>query len=205
MRLVSGVYWTPRQEGSGPCADRLSNYLHLLKEIHVVFGSWIPKGVSRKSLKGVTDVSGDCDALKKLFERGVNKTDDSGIVMGDLGFSVGLWNQRSSRQSSSISITCGLYFDQPGMLNNVLFMIPEDICDGNGSGDYSKILSASVTAWNPDWGAIYDPMQLAHESISASKPISGNIAFVSNKLASDELLRDYDTVKEFSSGFLCTK
>jgi len=205
MRLVSGVYWAPRQEGSEPCADRLCGYLKELKEIHVLLGSWIPKGVSRRSLKGLRDISGDFGALKDLLDRGANKTDDAGVAMSDLGFSLGLWNQQSARQSSSISITCGLSFDQAGMLNSVLLTIPQEICDSDMSGAYSKLLSAAATAWEPDWGAIYDPMRLECESITSSKPLFSDIVFISNKLISDELFNNYDAAEEFANGLLCIK
>jgi hypothetical protein len=77
-------------------------------------------------------------------------------VIEDLGFHPCAWNGRESGSEVSLSVTCGLSCEAPGLGgNNVLLGFPEELGDLADPVKASRVLSVVASCWEPKWAGIF--------------------------------------------------
>lgn len=113
MRITVGVYWVARQESLDACAERLRRHFDLLSGLSEWTRVWYRRPNS--VLKGsVPTALATHDDLVRLLARGVNRRDDNREPIVDLGWSVRLWNGRSSGNPCQTNVRCGCYSPRIG-------------------------------------------------------------------------------------------
>lgn len=173
-----GVYWGVRKEDVDVCTRRAVSFFEQLARCDPIFSRWFRLGRSRKEALR-REVKPDQETLRRLFLKGRHYTDFGHELMAELGFSIGLWNGGSDKESVSIFIGCGGY--TPFVSNS---------CEISGlesdSPAASRLLQVStltmimecmIINWEPDWGRVNS---LAHFAITPSerKPKVGWITYL---------------------------
>jgi Immunity protein 52 len=87
-----GAYWGDRRETAFECGERLSRCLLGLGAVDPLLAAWFLKGATRST--ATVPIALGADDLASLFDRGRNRRDSDGEVIEELGFRVGLWNNR---------------------------------------------------------------------------------------------------------------
>lgn len=152
--LYLGAYWGPRRENVGQCADHLTSFLHGLRDCNETFDQWFEKGKSRKnSLASPFDFRSREETFQ-LLESGRSKRDLDQSTIDDLGFRVSLWNGRTATRSSTISISCGIYADNPHLRNSVVIDFPDDVDCLADKDQCFQVLKCVAETWQPDWAGV---------------------------------------------------
>jgi hypothetical protein len=168
--LYIGAYWGPRQESVGQCADRLIACLERLRDCDEVFSQWFEKGRSRKdALKKLMDFHTKAN-LFRILEAGRTRRDLDRAVIDDLGFHVGLWNGGAETRSASISISCGIYAENPHLRNSVVITLPEDLGGLSDKDRCVKVLKVVADTWEPDWAGVISETSRNARSFSPALP-----------------------------------
>jgi hypothetical protein len=169
-----GVYWGPRQEDAGACAQRMAHMVRLLEPMDPLFARWFK---SAKSLK---------EALKRPLESdlaGLSKYVQSQIMRNgarapipDLGFSVWLWNGEHGGDAAWLSIGCGGYFER--LFNRCVLDAPYKGPNGERvltTAFQTEMLRALATAWDPDWG---EALSTAHRRLMTKRSSDVRVGWV---------------------------
>jgi hypothetical protein len=146
-----GAYWGPRKETALECARRAERFFHMLARCDPSFAQWYRRGRGiPRDLPG-HPVRPEVKEWEQLFLRGRNRTDATGEVIEDLGFSEMVWNAKKVR--SFIEIRCGKYSPWGGP-NLCLLQPPregeirERLLRAPVLGE---VLTSMATAWDPDF------------------------------------------------------
>lgn len=147
-----GAYWGPREEPVEACARRLASFLSNLGDLHPLLATWYGTGASRRdALARRVDLS--AAALQRLLLAGQNHRDDDGTVIGDLGYSVALWNGQDSEVG--LMAHCGAWATLAGPVSNsIILELPEPQGEGLALFDRDLalgVMRATVDAWQPSW------------------------------------------------------
>jgi hypothetical protein len=146
-----GAYWGARQEDAEACARHLAALVQSLAPMDPLFASWFKGAKSLKeSLKRPLEF--ELPSLQKYVQSRVMR-DSARKPIGDLGFSISLWNGYQGGNDAWLSIYCGAYSEFTG--NSCVLKAP---FEGPGSERVltapfqAQALRAIATAWDPDWG-----------------------------------------------------
>lgn len=152
--LYIGAYWGPRQESVGQCADRLMACLERLRGCDEVFSQWFEKGKSRRNALSLPCDLQSQEKTMQLLDSGRSKRDFDRTTIEDLGFRVSLWNGQASTRSASISISCGIYNENPHLHNSVVITLPEDLGGLSDKDRCVKVLKVVADTWEPNWAGV---------------------------------------------------
>lgn len=162
-------YWSSRAESADACAGRLTRFLRSLADIHPLLASWYLKTHTR--VTAAVPVEMTPGAVLELMLRGRARRDDDGVVLGELGFRVGMWNGREAQ--IGLSVTCGAAPQVNDFGNAVVLELPEPI--DAGAELYSRdvgraIIDATIVSWDPLWAT-----WTSNELRRAQQPAPGDI------------------------------
>lgn len=174
-----GAYWGDRRETAFECGERLSRCLLGLGAVDPLLAAWFLKG-SRRSTATVPIALG-ADDLARLFDRGRNRRDSDGEVIEELGFRVGLWNNR--RPALGLSAHCGSYANQSGLLNSFVLSVPAP--DSGAEVLYqvdpaSAIFEIIVESWEPHWATWSTHEWREAQSPARREPVIGWKTYLAN-------------------------
>ena len=181
-RLKLGAYWKARRESVEQCAGRLFAFMGDLTECDKVFSHWYGLGRSRKdALKREIEVHSRHSILA-LLDKARNRNFHKEVIE-DLGFHPCVWNGGESDKEASLSVTCGLYCEAPGLGgNSVILEFPEQLGELSSQANASRVLSLTASCWEPDWAGIF-----SNEAMNARdwerKPFVDWMVYVPRKIA----------------------
>lgn len=176
--LYIGAYWGPRQESVGQCADRLMACLDRLRDCDEVFSQWFEKGKSRRDALALPIDLRSQEKTLQLLESGRSKRDLDRTTIDDLGFRVNLWNGQASTQSATISISCGIYAENPHLRNSVVLDLPEDL-GGLADKDHCvQVLKCVAETWEPDWAGVISRTSRNARSFNPALPFVDWMVYV---------------------------
>src|SRR5216684_5044053 len=180
-----GAYWLARKEHPEVCAGRLAHCLLGLRELSPLFGQWLHARPG-----GRVEIPVDSsDVLASIFAASRNKSDfPPGNPIEDLGCNVALITDHQLKLQTSVQTTCGMYRNDPAILNNCLLKFAPE-----GELSYRavswetkrKALEILIQAWDPDWAVLRS--QTLRKSLQAGRkgvvvePYFGWISFVSER------------------------
>jgi hypothetical protein len=122
-----------------------------IAEIEPSLSNWFLVAKSRQqALKSRIDT--DPETLTKLFIESVQRRDDNGAVIDELGFRLTVWNGLDYPDATNVSITCGVR--SPWVKNVCLLTLPSsrEILKRILQPDTALRLSQTVAAsWKPQW------------------------------------------------------
>ncbi len=179
-----GAYWGDRRECLDACAKRLHTYLSQLYACDEIFQQWFELGYSRKQAL-TKKVPIETTTLRKLLDKGRHRTDIGSYIIDSLGFRVSLWNGLPEENGeTSISISCGLYAANPGLLNSCVINLPK-----GGMAEkrilnlniLEKIISAVASSWEPDWAIVSSSYLRNIFEVKSRSPYFSWLLFLSRK------------------------
>lgn len=182
-----GAYWPARQEPLEGCVDRLAKCLQGLRR-HALLAQWFRRGYSRASAR--TPVAVDAQSLGELLRAGVNRRDQDGAVIDELGFSCGVWNG-DDLDPVSLMLCCGLTARVSGLVNALVLDLPElskrsaELYSRAGSTD---LMTVVAEAWLPDWATITSHSLREALSPPPGAPVLGWITYLSRARWSGSVL-----------------
>jgi len=199
-----GAYWGARREDVEPCARRLQDFLERLSDIDSQFATWFRTGRSRRdALRRRVDPTRE--GLTELLLAGRHRR-DTGSVMEDLGYSIGMWNGREP--DAGLSVHCGGYTAVAGILNSCVVELPPMSAESEALyevGVARSLMAAVVECWEPDW-ATWTSHEL-RESLpfQTGEVIVGWMTYLSSSLLSRESrLPALPDVEDVGDGVLIT-
>lgn len=182
--FYTGAYWGDRREDLEACTKRLNSCLSQLHDCDDIFQQWFELGYSRKQALTKT-VPIETTALRKLLDKGRHRTDVGSHIIDSLGFRVSLWNGLpEDNGETSISINCGLYADNPGLLNSCVINLPK-----GGMAEerilnlkvLEKIIFAVARTWEPDWAIVTSGRLRNMFEVKSRSPYFSWLLFLSRK------------------------
>ena len=154
------AYWGSRPESTSACAARLARMIEELRSVHPAFERWLHKGLTAKQWnKPLCSTPPKTEELTQVFEKGRFYTDVGHELMADLGYSVSAWNGR--RDGYGCSFHCrpggwGLPRYFPNSFSLDLHTRTMANADFINAAVFGATLRAIVTAWDADWGRVYE-------------------------------------------------
>lgn len=145
-----GAYWGSRRESLPACADRLTTCLGRLGEIDPSLASWFERARSRRA--ATSEVALEPESMRNILNKGVNRRDEDGRVLAELGYSVGLWNR--AKPTIGLGCTVGAHPSSKGILNCFVLDFPPPEAEAQRLYEPSvakAILEVIVEAWEPSW------------------------------------------------------
>ena len=195
-KLTLGAYWDARGESIEQCRDRLYAFMHGLTQCGEVFSRWFVAGRSRRNaLEREIDVH-DRQAILDLLDSARNRNFRKEVIE-DLGFHPCAWNGRDSDSEVTLSITCGLSCEAPGLGgNNVVIELPSKLGDLADPVKASRVLAVVARCWEPKWAGIFssDAMNLRDWE---QKPFVDWMVYVPRRISS---VPTPSTVAELENG-----
>src|SRR5882724_3387900 len=101
-----GAYWGPRVQSIEEVTAAALNLFRRLAEADTLFSDWYQLGRSSKEAKEHVFVPGE-DSVRQLLLRGQNRRDADRRPIGELGFSLSVWNGRVGPGAANLSILMG--------------------------------------------------------------------------------------------------
>ena len=154
------AYWGDRPESTSACAKRLARLFEELRQIHPAFARWFHKGDTSKEWNTpLCSVPPMIKELTSVFEGGRFYTDVGHDLMPDLGYSVDAWNGRQDDYACSFRTKAGGWSQVRNFPNNFsLDFRTRTIANADlaNAAVLGAMLRAIVTAWDADWGRVYD-------------------------------------------------
>ncbi len=144
-----GAYWGGRRESAREAGERLAGCVAVLLQADPVLGRWFRLGSSKAAAAAPVGV--DAASLEELFDKGRSHRDSDGLVIEDLGFSLGLWNR--ARPAVSLGAHVGAHPIAQGIVNSFVLQFPppdEDAAHLYQHDVAGMIFRAVVDAWAPD-------------------------------------------------------
>jgi len=200
MRINTvGVYWPARRETAEVCASRLAKYLLSLRSAFPALTGWYRKGGAVP--RAISFDENEREQLLDIVSAGANKRDVGGEAIEELGFRVGLWNNRKESEAVSLGITCGLFSNSPGLTNAVTLSLPKDLeaLSLQGNDALRKLLLIQVEAWSPEWGAVFASQGDAVKTRKGSDPFFDKMLWMKDGVSLPEGV-DKECSKEIALG-----
>ncbi|CAM3417769.1 hypothetical protein BOSP111201_03980 [Bordetella sputigena] len=196
---IAAAYWGPRKESAAACAARANRLVSSLSKISPYLAGWRAKGRTRRQALAAQPLDCSLEALSALFSAGRNHRDIDGVVMEELGFSIGVWNGGDHEGASSLSMRCGLFSTVPGLSNSVVISLPSILepCIAEFCKDLVSVL---VDAWEPDWAVVTSTTAIAARSEHG--PFLDRALYVSSSIAVPEIVANALLPKKLSNGHL---
>lgn len=199
-RFLIRAYWEARRETADECANRLLHFLMRIGGRTAVIATWYETARSRRKATEKT-VSPSKDALLSLLQRGQNREDVTGKVIEDLGFHVSLWNGRSGREISGLSITCGLYSDVVGVGSNcVLIELPEELGELANGEVMAELFRDVIECWDPQRASVCSELAVDNRTFDANCPFVDWMVYVSELEIAATSVPDVAEVRHVGSG-----
>ena len=170
-----GAYWRPRAEPAGRCAERLGKCLTAIGAAHPLLRTWF-----RKGRRGSGPVALTPESLEALLSAGRNRTDTTGAVIPELGFTAALWN--GDDPPASFSTTCGATPTTPYVMNHFALQLPGPD-EGTAAELYAArtartMFCAAVAAWSPDWATFASDTMRAAQVGSSGGRVAGWMTYL---------------------------
>ena len=179
-----GAYWHARRESIDECTDRMHQMLSELSTCDEILATWYELGHSQKrALEKQINIS-NRECLLKLLDGGRHKRDTDKTVIGELGFSAGLWNGGGKGKEVSLMVTCGSYSSNPHLGNCVTLNFPENLGKLKQSKRMVAVLASVATAWEPDWAGVMSRNAMNERNFNARVPFVDWMIYVNNRLIS---------------------
>jgi hypothetical protein len=154
------VYWGDRAENASSCAVRLARLFNQLSQIHPAFAEWFHQGFNSEEWNiPLCSNPPKIEGLAALFNEGRFYTDVGNVLMPQLGFSISGWNGRSGGYGCSFHNDAGAWSDSRNFPNNFRLQTRTRTvanADFVNAAVLGATLRAIVTAWDADWGRVYD-------------------------------------------------
>ena len=144
-RLTVSAYWGARREPAERCAERMKAFLDELRDISDSFASWYLEARSPRDAQAQPVVVETAD-LTRLVLAGINRRDDDGAPLPELGFRLGAWAGDPDGITAGLSATCGSH---NAHLENVCVLTVTEGHDLDGE-IIARIVDAAIRAWEPD-------------------------------------------------------
>jgi hypothetical protein len=177
-----GLYWGARRESLDACVARLTDFVHKLGAVDPAYERWYAKGSSRAAS---TPMLLDQASLRAALANGVNRRDDTGEPIPELGFSFSGWNR--SKPEVGLSMTIGAFAREAAVANFVVlsFYAAED------SPIYSpskalQALRVAVHAWDPVWATWTTQALQDGQDFELGSPTVGWMTYVDTSVANVE-------------------
>ncbi len=136
-----GAYWTSRRETKERCARRVAEFFGRIQMIPDL-ACWFTKGGSTKVAIRLP-VPANAEGILPFLK--TNNRDTDGSAIAELGFSLNLWNGRST----SLSVTCGAF--SPVIRNAIVLNLPTAAeVEAKDLMDMRSLLEAVIDIWEPD-------------------------------------------------------
>lgn len=151
-----GAYWPDRPESASQCGARMSGCLRALASVDAVFGDVYL--VTDKGEYPSVKID-DEPAFTAIYEQGRNREDaPPRRIIEKLGYSASFISRdRSPEQKWVIRSACGMYANNPGLLNRCVLSLPksgETAERLTGCAPAISMAKAVVSAWDPQWAAV---------------------------------------------------
>jgi len=156
--------WGARQETAEACAARLGHWLTALAEIDPQLGEWFEHARSRKQARAKPIDFRDPERLLALTRRGVNRHEETGQPIPELGFAVdggtGEWDGGAGFRAE-----CGAFSERIG--NTALLELPlrSEAPHLHARPVYRAAVAAVAAAYDPWWAVV-----LTHQLRKAQLP-----------------------------------
>jgi hypothetical protein len=200
-RYMLGAYWGARRESVEQCAGRLSAFLTDLAACDPALGRWYERASSFRQALARPVSPDSAGNLVQVLDRGRNRTNVGRAVIEDLGFQIGLWNGQEAQKGSGLSIRCGLYWKSstPGVSigNCVVLDLPEDLGQLRTETRMTQALTATVSAWKPDWAGVMSRAAMNARGFDANVPFVDWMVFLPRRV---ERLSPPSSVEELQGG-----
>ena len=187
-QYMLGAYWGPRQASVGDCADRLSRFMHDLRDCDPALSTWFTKGRSRQEAVRARRAAPHRPAARSLLEQGQSRRYTDGGVIEETGFHIGLWSGGEEGKEAGLSVTCGL-FARPvrGYLGNcVVLNLPRDLGELCHGEHMERIVAATARAWEPEWAGVMSEHAMDTRPFSGRTPFLDWLLYVPREVATPE-------------------
>lgn len=175
-----GAYWGPRAESIRIVCREAGWMLAASPVVQPAAGKLVREGPTPLGCQA-TSVEVSPSTLRQLLEEGVNRRDSDGGAIGELGFSVGLWNGQS-KVPIGLHLTCGASTTSPGVMNSFVLDLP--VPEGEATelyelGTARRLVEAVAAAWKPDWATLTS--HGLHDALNPPprQPVLGWITYLS--------------------------
>lgn len=144
---MAGAYWGPRKEPMDQCAERLLCFLKGIEGLSPAFCNWRHVGKRR-----YTPVEMEAGSLRKLLERGVNRTDIGRKVIEQLGVGAQFWNGRHDDLSAGLMVQCSSWTQVPGLVPNFVTLdMPVAVLQAAGGNQVAlRAFRSLIECWEPE-------------------------------------------------------
>lgn len=111
-------------------------------------GFFLPGRSRKAALRREIEVTPE--TIRSLLARGVNRRDDNGEPIRDLGWNVALWSGRVDAEAFSLSIHCGCYSKCVG--NNLALTLPPFGPHSleNAGVQAERLFDTLISVWQPE-------------------------------------------------------
>jgi len=145
-----GAYWGPRVQSIEEVTAAALNLFRRLAEADTLFSDWYQLGRSSKEAKEHVFVPGE-DSVRQLLLRGQNRRDADRRPIGELGFSLSVWNGRVGPGAANLSILMGAASER--VSNRCVVSIqqgPSSSLDISTVPKLKRVMSVLVETLNPN-------------------------------------------------------
>ena len=143
-----GAYWGQRLESANECACKIVRFLDELGRLSEIWGNWFDKGTSKRAALS-NPVLPEVAGMERLLSTGVHFIDS--VRASDLGYHVGIWNGVNGEHASSLSISCGGWFER--VTNCVVLKLSQSsllTSEDTPSASLGRIVGALISTFDPD-------------------------------------------------------
>lgn len=199
------IYWKSRCESIESCATGVVGTFSRLRECSPLLANWYGKASSSDLALSTDCVSNlELEQLVVLMKKGVNKRDADGSPIYELGYSLGLWNQRSGDEAAGLRVKCGLNVSNANLSNAVVLNLPKTMADFDAESNslLSDLLIGLVHTWNPDWGAVFDINSSVTNSQKAGTPFLDQLLWINERIDAALFKEDIGEVIHIEDGRL---
>jgi hypothetical protein len=202
--FILGAYWGPRAEDVDVCADRTVRFFEELTPIDDGLAEWYELGGrSRRAVPPPKDQEQRA-VIRKMLLAGRSRKDRTGEVMGQLGFSMHVWNGDWD-MGAALRIHCGAYTARSG--GNVVLEFPTRSPEGFANRIHElplavALIRAAVTSWEP--GRVYVTPRSLREAQKPYKEYVGWLTYLTDPRPVPSDLPDGVTSERVGNGTLIT-
>jgi hypothetical protein len=189
-----GAYWRDRPESAERCASRLLRTIEALEPIDALFTGWF-------AARTEAPLPRDPAAVTELMLADRDHRTDGGVIP-DAGCSL-VVQSRPDGAGASLLVRCGGYAGVPNLYNAVVVEpIRPDQGDDVWLREATRLVTAVVEAWEPEWAVLGPPSFHAAQPERDGAPHVGAVTYVSDALGPLPPLPDDVGVSRVAAGQL---
>lgn len=140
-----GVYWAAREESPEEVSQRITAFLRAVAVVDASLETWFLKGSTRAAATTRLEID-QSEIVRRLR---VNRRDDNGQQIPDLGYSLSVWN------GAGVSLQASLGKYSPSVLNSVVLKFERSAATLDPVA-WKRLLNAAIEAFNPEHGVVTD-------------------------------------------------